>query len=129
DIPVLIENAVDYLLEEFEITPRLAGYLADKLMEGVFAPASLRTRLIEFLTPDAIEALSKAIKRHTSGGLALVLSFVNLRAGLTKFRIFLEDDPDQAEQMLADILTRAKIRQTVEREIQAFSLKQLPWAT
>jgi uncharacterized membrane protein YheB (UPF0754 family) len=129
DIADVVDRSVDFMLSEFEITPKLAGYLTDRIVEGPLAPASLRVRLVEFLTPDAIEALSRAIKRHTSGGLGLLLNFVNLRGGLTKFRMFMEEDPEEAEQMLAQVLTSADVRGLVEREIREFKLKQLPWST
>jgi uncharacterized membrane protein YheB (UPF0754 family) len=129
DIPDVVDRAVDFMLSEFEITPKLSTYLTERIMEGPLAPGSLRQRLVEFLTPDAIEALSRVIKRHTSGGLGFMLNFVNLRGGLTKFRMFLEEDPDEAEQMLTQVLTSADVRGLVEREIRDFKLKQLPWST
>jgi uncharacterized membrane protein YheB (UPF0754 family) len=129
DIATMVDRAVDFMLSEFEVTPKLATYLADRIMEGPLAPAALRVRLVEFLTPDAIEALSRAIKRHTSGGLGLLLGFVNLRGGLTKFRMFMEEDPTEAEAMLQQVLTSADVRGLVEREIREFKLKQLPWST
>lgn len=129
NIADLVDRAVDYLLEELVIPPKLADFLAEKVMEGILSPASLRARLVDFLTPEAIEALARAIKRYTSGGLGMLLYFVNLKDALTKFRLFMEEDPDQAEQMLADVMERAKLRQAVARELQAFNLRQLPWST
>jgi hypothetical protein len=129
DIADLVDRAVDFMLSEFEITPKLSAYLAERILEGPLSAPSLRVRLVEFLTPDAIEALTRAIKRHTSGGLGVLLSFVNLRGGVTKFRMFLEEDPAAAEEMLAQVLTSADVRGMVEREIQEFKLKQLPWST
>lgn len=129
DIPDMVDRSVDFMLAEFEITPKLAGYVTDKILEGPLSAASLRGRLVEFLTPDAIDALARAIKRHTSGGLGLLLYVVNVRNGLTKFRMFLDDDPEAAEQMLAQVLTSAGLRGSVEREILSFKLRQMPWAT
>lgn len=129
DIDSLVDRATDYLVETFEVTPKLAEFLVDKLLETALSNAAIRERLIEFLTPDNIETLNRVIRRQVGGGLGLLLVFFNLREFLHRFRLHLEDDPEGSEAMIGHVMEQFKLREILYREFARFSLKQLPWAT
>lgn len=129
DIASLVDRAIDYLVETFEVTPKLAEFLTDKIFESALSSGAIRDRLIEFLTPDNIETLNRFIKRQAGGGLGFLLMFVNLREFLHRYRLHLEEEPEAAEAMIGHMVEQLKLKEMLHRELISFSLKQLPWAT
>jgi uncharacterized membrane protein YheB (UPF0754 family) len=113
----LVSRWIDALLPQLHLTPATAYFVTRQIMERLLTPEPLRLALLELLQPTQIETLGNFARSRTGGRYGILLSLLNLKDLLNKGRAFLADEPEQAHELLAELLLLARIEDTLYRQI------------
>lgn len=123
----ILEQIMDSVLENFNLTPAMARFLSERIMHTVFTPDHLRQGLISLLTPANIAAIDELAKAKMTGRYAVLLFFLNLPEVLNKFKFFLDTEPEQANEMLQEILLMVRLDDVITRAILRFNPRDMSW--
>jgi uncharacterized membrane protein YheB (UPF0754 family) len=124
-----INHIFDRFLLEFRFSPPQAEQLANGLLEWVLTPDVLRRALVDFLTDETIDVIDQDLREQTTGTYWVVANVFGVRNGLIRLRRFCIEEPETANQRLADLMTSLGLKQRLTELIQDLSLQHLPVVT
>jgi len=126
-IRLVLDRVMDSVLENFTLTPAMARFLTERIMASVLTPDHLRKSLISLLTPANIAAIDELAKAKMTGKYAVLLFFVNLPEVLTKLKVFLDTEPERADEMLKEILLMMRLDDVISRGLLRFNPRDMSW--
>lgn len=126
-IRVLLDQIMDSILEQFEISPSLAQLMSDYVMERWLTPEKLRLLALNLLTPANIAMIDKLSKKRLEGRYALLLMFVNLQDVLGRIKVFLDTEEEKANELLEEALFAMRTENLVYQSILKFNPRELAW--
>lgn len=116
-LEALISSLIDALLPQIRLTPATAYFVTRQIMERLLTPEQVRLALLELLQPAQIETLGNFARARAGGRYGVLLSLLNLKDLLNKGRTFLADEPEQAHELLSELLLLARVEDTLYRQI------------
>lgn len=129
NIAVITEKIFDQIV----LTVRIARHQADEaaawIMDSIITPGNVRTEIIRMLSPQNIQSLETSINEHAAGPYKLLAKIIGVKRVCYEWRNFLEKEPEQAEKILADLLTHFRIEEQIADRIATFDLRSLPLQT
>jgi uncharacterized membrane protein YheB (UPF0754 family) len=124
-----INHIFDRFLLEFRFSPPQAEQLANGLLEWVLTPDVLRRALVDFLTDETIDVIDQDLREQTTGTYWVVANVFGVRNGLIRLRRFCIEEPETANQRLAELMTSLGLKNRLTELIQDLSLQNLPVVT
>ncbi len=124
-----INHIFDRFLLEFRFSPSQAEQLANWLLEFALTPDFLRRALVDFLTDETIDIIDQDLREQTTGTYWVVANVFGVRNGLIRLRRFCIEEPETANQRLAELMTSLGLKQRLTDLIQDLSLQNLPVVT
>jgi uncharacterized membrane protein YheB (UPF0754 family) len=124
-----LDAVFNRVVMRLEINPKQADRLSEFLLANTLPPDVLRKGLIVFLTDTSIEALDQRFREKTTGTYWLVANLVGAKTALVRLRTFLIDSPENANALLAELLSSVGIRKRLSELLQSLTLKTLPAQT
>lgn len=120
-----LEDRLDQLLQEVEISPQVADFVASALMTYVVTPDNVRMAIVWLLIDEHVEVMVAHL-RDRAGMLRFVVSMVDPRAMLMRLRAQLLDHPEPSNRVLAGLLLSLQVEARMRTAIRAFSPRDLP---
>ncbi|MEN9215700.1 MAG: DUF445 family protein [Gloeomargarita sp. HHBFW_bins_162] len=124
-----INQIFDRFLLEFRLSPTQAEQVADWLLEFVLTPDLLRQALVDFLTEETIDVIDQDLREQTTGTYWVVANVFGVRNGLIRLRRFCIEEPEIANQRLAELMQSLGLKSRLSELIQELSLQNLPVVT
>jgi len=124
-----INQIFDRFLLEFRLSAPQAEQVADWLLELVLTPDLLRRALVDFLTDETIDVIDQDLREQTTGTYWVVANFFGVRNGLMRLRRFCIEEPETANQRLAELMQSLGLKSRLTELIQELSLQNLPVLT
>jgi uncharacterized membrane protein YheB (UPF0754 family) len=124
-----INHIFDRFLLEFRFSPPQAEQLAHWLLEWVLTPDFVRRALVDFLTDETIDVIDQDLRERTTGTYWVVANVFGVRNGLIRLRRFCIEEPETANQRLAELMTSLGLKNRLTELIQDLSLQNLPVVT
>jgi uncharacterized membrane protein YheB (UPF0754 family) len=124
-----INQIFDRFLLEFRLSAPQAEQVADWLLELVLTPDLLRRALVDFLTDETIDVIDQDLREQTTGTYWVVANFFGVRNGLMRLRRFCIEEPETANQRLAELMQSLGLKSRLTELIQELSLQNLPVVT
>ncbi len=124
-----INQIFDRFLLEFRLSATQAEQVADWLLELVLTPDLLRRALVDFLTDETIDVIDQDLREQTTGTYWVVANFFGVRNGLMRLRRFCIEEPETANQRLAELMQSLGLKSRLTELIQELSLQNLPVLT
>ncbi|MFP5503584.1 MAG: DUF445 family protein [Candidatus Sericytochromatia bacterium] len=115
-------------LHDFRVTPTMADFLAEKVMQTLLTPSLLRKALIWVLTKENSEALAAKFKER-AGAFAWVVDIIEPATLLQRLRETMETEPERTEQALGSLLGSLGIQARIAAWLVALRLEDLPEET
>lgn len=126
-IRYILDQIIDSIIQNFQITPSMAEFITQHLMELVLTPDHVRSSLISLLTPSNIAAIDEMAKSRLEGKYSVLLFFVNLPDVLTKIRIFLDTETEQSNAMIEEVSDLMGLEDIIQRAILRFNPREMAW--
>jgi len=126
-IRYILDQVIDSVIQNFHLTPAMAHFITSHLMELVLTPEHVRRSLIGLLTPANIAAIDETVKQRVTGKYSVLLFFFNLSEVLTKARIFLDTEVEQANALLAETMELMSLEDAIQRVLLRFDPRQMSW--
>jgi len=126
-IRYILDQIIDSVIQNFQITPSMAEFITQHLMDLVLTPDHVRHSLISLLTPTNIAAIDEMAKTRLEGKYSVLLFFINLPDVLTKIRIFLDTETEQANAMIEEIVDLMGLGDIIQRAILRFNPREMAW--
>lgn len=124
-----INQIFDRFLLEFRLSSSQAEQVADWLLELVLTPDLLRRALVDFLTEETIDVIDQDLREQTTGTYWVVANFFGVRNAFIRLRRFCIEEPETANQRLAELMKSLGLRPRLTELIQELSLQNLPVVT
>lgn len=124
-----LDAVFNRVVMRLEINPTQADRLSEFLLSNTLPPDALRKGLITFLTDSSIEALDQGLREKTTGAYWLVANLVGAKTPLVRLRSFLVDSPENANALLAELLSSVGIKKRLSELLQSLTVKTLPAQT
>jgi len=124
-----INQIFDRFLLEFRLSAPQAEQVADWLLELVLTPDLLRRALVDFLTDETIDVIDQDLREQTTGTYWVVANFFGVRNALIRLRRFCIEEPETANQRLAELMQSLGLKSRLTELIQELSLQNLPVVT
>jgi len=124
-----INQIFDRFLLEFRLSAPQAEQVADWLLELVLTPDLLRRALVDFLTDETIDVIDQDLREQTTGTYWVVANFFGVRNGLMRLRRFCIEEPETANQRLAELMQSLGLKSRLTELIRELSLQNLPVVT
>ena len=124
-----LDAVFNRVVMRLEINPTQADRLSEFLLSNTLPPDALRKGLITFLTDSSIEALDQGLREKTTGAYWLVANLVGAKTPLVRLRSFLVDSPENANALLAELLSPVGIKKRLSELLQSLTVKTLPAQT
>jgi uncharacterized membrane protein YheB (UPF0754 family) len=118
----LLNRTLPYL----KLNEAQAEFVAHTVFEKCVTPANIRKVLLDLLTVENMDRLDEGIRGHIGGLQGFLFRFFDLKKGFYQFRIFLSDQPDEAEAMISQVLAHLALEAKLREALLNFSLQQLP---
>lgn len=125
----IVEPLFNRVIPYLTISEAQAGLVAKSICHTIVTPANVRQILIDILIPENIALLDSAIRQRVTGFQGLVLRFVDISKSFSEFRLFLIDEVEEAETVIAQALEHLAVEQKVQQQVLKFSPQQLPVET
>lgn len=126
-IRFVLDQVIDSVLQNFQLTPAMADFITHHVMSLVLTPDHIRRSLVSLLTPANIAAMDEMVKQRVTGKYSVLLFFLNLPDVLTKARIFLDSESEQANALIAESLELVDLAGALERAILRFNPRDMSW--
>ncbi|MBF2052523.1 MAG: DUF445 family protein [Candidatus Sericytochromatia bacterium] len=126
-IRFVLDQVIDSVLQNFQLTPAMADFITHHIMSLVLTPDHIRRSLVSLLTPANIAAMDEMVKQRVTGKYSVLLFFFNLPDVLTKARIFLDSENEQANALIAEGLELVDLAGALERAILRFNPRDMSW--
>jgi uncharacterized membrane protein YheB (UPF0754 family) len=126
-IRFVLDQVIDSVLQNFQLTPAMADFITHHVMSLVLTPDHIRRSLVSLLTPANIAAMDEMVKQRVTGKYSVLLFFFNLPDVLTKARIFLDSENEQANALIAEGLELVDLAGALERAILRFNPRDMSW--
>ncbi len=126
-IHLILDQVMDSILQNFQLTPAMADFITEHVMDLVLTPENVRRSLIALLTPANIAAIDEMVKGRLTGKYSVLLFFLNLQDVLTKIRIYLDMEPDQAEALISEVVELTRLEDAIQRAILRFNPREMSW--
>ena len=124
-----INQIFDRFLLEFRLSATQSEQVADWLLELVLTPDLLRRALVDFLTDETIDVIDQDLREQTTGTYWVVANFFGVRNALIRLRRFCIEEPETANQRLAELMQSLGLKSRITELIQELSLQNLPVVT
>ena len=124
-----LNQIFDSVLLEVRLSSSQAEQLSQWVLEQVIPPDVLRQGLVDFLTDRNIDALDEEFRERATGSYWVVANLFGLKNALTRFRSYCLDDPEGADEILAELLSALGAQRRLSELSQNLSLQNLPVAT
>ncbi len=124
-----LDAVFNRVVMRLEINPTQADRLSEFLLSNTLPPDALRKGLITFLTDSSIQALDQGLREKTTGAYWLVANLVGAKTPLVRLRSFLVDSPENANALLAELLSSVGIKKRLSELLQSLTVKTLPAQT
>ncbi len=124
-----LNHLFDRVLLEWQLTSNQARRLSQWLVDVIAPPNALRLTLIDFLTDDNIHVVDASLREHTTGPYWVVANVVGVRSALVRLRSFCLEDPVAANQQLAELMEKLRVRDRLYDWLRVQSLQNLPVST
>lgn len=124
-----LNHLFDRALLEWQLTSNQAHRLSQWLVDVIAPPNALRLTLIDFLTDDNIHVVDASLREHTTGPYWVVANVVGVRSALVRLRSFCLEDPVAANQQLAELMEKLRVRDRLYDWLRVQSLQNLPVST
>lgn len=124
-----INQIFDRFLLEFHLSSSQAEQVADWLLELVLTPDLLRRALVDFLTEETIDVIDQDLREQTTGTYWVVANFFGVRNAFIRLRRFCIEEPETANQRLAELMQSLGLKPRLTELIQDLSLQNLPVVT
>lgn len=124
-----LDAVFNRVVMRLEINKTQADRLSEFLLSNTLPPDVLRKGLITFLTDSSIEALDQGLREKTTGAYWLVANLVGAKTPLVRLRAFLVDSPENANALLAELLSSVGIKKRLSELLQSLTVKTLPAQT
>ncbi len=124
-----LDAVFNRVVMRLEINPTQADRLSEFLLSNTLPPDALRKGLITFLTDSSIQALDQGLREKTTGAYWLVANLVGAKTPLVRLRSFLVDSPENANALLAELLSSVGIKKRLSELLQSLTAKTLPAQT
>jgi uncharacterized membrane protein YheB (UPF0754 family) len=128
-ITKLTDWLVDEVLVPWRISPTIAESAVTIAFDRILTPEVIREALIGTLSPATNARLEAAIREHTTGAMRFVAGLVPISSVLNSCQVWLEENPEQARELVESALRDSDVRQHLTERVTGFSLGQLPVAT
>lgn len=125
----LFEQLFDQVALSLRINEEQAARLALWIEQNVFTPDRLRLALVNLLTNQTIDALDKEARERSQGGLWIVANVVGIKGPLSRFKAFLVEQPQAADELLTRFLAEAGVRGRLTGALTGLSVQTLSLAT
>ncbi|MCW5823561.1 MAG: DUF445 family protein [Cyanobacteria bacterium TGS_CYA1] len=125
-IPAIVDKVFDQIVLSARINLDQATELASRIMENIITPEKIRNALITLLSPQNIAALEESINVHASGPYRLLAKLIGIKRVCYEWRNFLEKEPEAAQKVIEDLITRFGIKHQIAIQIANFDLRSMP---
>lgn len=123
----ILDQIIDSVIQNFQISPTLAEFITHQIMDLVMTPNHLRLSLISLLTPSNIAAIDEMAKARITGKYGILLFFLNLPDVLTKLRMFLDLEVEQANALIEEIMDLMGLGDIIQGAILRFNPREMAW--
>lgn len=128
-----IDKLTDWLVDEVLVPWRVSPVIAENAVtiafDRILTPETIRQALIGTLSPQTNARLESAIRENTTGAMRFVAGLVPIGNVLNSCQSWLEENPDDARDLVESALRDSDVRQHLTDRVTGFSLGQLPVET
>jgi uncharacterized membrane protein YheB (UPF0754 family) len=102
---------------QLALTQDQAEFLTGLIFELVLTPDRMRTTLIGLLSDERMAAMDKAIRKQGNLWQNLMLRFIDLKQILGAFKVFLESEPDEANEQLLLVMEQLEMQDKLQARL------------
>jgi uncharacterized membrane protein YheB (UPF0754 family) len=122
----VVEKIFDQIILSTHISLPQAKVISQKLLESVLTPAKIREVLIAVLSVQNIKAVDESIQAHASGPYKLLARLIGVKRLCYEWRNFFERHPEEAQQVISDLVGRFGLEDQLAQQIASFDLRSMP---
>lgn len=124
-----LTKITEYLVEEVFLNIKISEADSSSIINYVFdsfiSPVNIRTTLHTSLTPERAINLQSMMREKTTGALKFILSFANLEGIFNNLKDYLQNEPENAEKLIAEIISQLKVREDLVERLTKLDFKKL----
>ncbi len=125
----LVSQLISKALPHLKINESQATLISQTLFNRFLTPEAIRVTLIKILTEENIAILDEAIRSRIGGLQGFIMQFIDLKKGFYQLKSYLEDEPEGAQDLITQMITRLKLEEKLANGLLKFSPEQLPKET
>jgi uncharacterized membrane protein YheB (UPF0754 family) len=128
-VAAITEKIFDHTIMNARISYEQALELSSRVMETVLTAPRIRAGLLSLLSPSNINAIDESIQAHAGGPYRILAKIIGVKRVCYEWRNFFEREPEEAEEVISDLVKRFGIRDQIAVQIANFDMRTMPVQT